>query len=498
MITISELLAWIVLALAFISILSLSAFRLLWNHRVFFTQGVYTLLATSLLLMLINDLLFFMQDHGALFGLACLTALFLSVRIHIGRLPYEFLRHNSLITGLVSVLFFAIAFFAAALLPSLSLGMIVTAAMLIAFLIALSLGLQTMWALSHYIFDTKIKPTRRGDLPTVTLAIPARNETMALAGCLDAALQSDYQKLEILVLDDCSHDNTSHLIKSYAHAGVRFMQGDAPSSGWLGKTNAYSQLAKEASGDIIFFMGVDTRPHPETISRMVAYLDAHKLDMVSVLPRLDVPFSAAALLQNLRYFWQVVLPLTRRRVPVSSEAWAIRRSVLAALGGFSGVKHKIIPEGSFARRLMTHNRYHFVIANRILPMEFIKSWRSGQNTAVRLLYPTLKRQPLQTMAATLLLSVCGILPFFVSFLSHTFSVTWWLAITTSLLYVLLYASVLWHIQARWWWLSLWLLPFVLIQEIILILVSMIRYEFGTVDWKGRNVCYPVLLHKRRM
>ncbi|HEU5122308.1 MAG TPA: glycosyltransferase family A protein, partial [Candidatus Saccharimonadales bacterium] len=42
------------------------------------------------------------------------------------------------------------------------------------------------------------------DLPTVTVAIPARNETDELEDCLYELVKSDYQKLEILVLDDCS------------------------------------------------------------------------------------------------------------------------------------------------------------------------------------------------------------------------------------------------------------------------------------------------------
>ena len=44
------------------------------------------------------------------------------------------------------------------------------------------------------------------DLPTVTVAIPARNETKDLDDCLQSLLASNYPKLEIVVLDDCSQD----------------------------------------------------------------------------------------------------------------------------------------------------------------------------------------------------------------------------------------------------------------------------------------------------
>ncbi|HEX6462658.1 MAG TPA: glycosyltransferase family 2 protein [Candidatus Saccharimonadales bacterium] len=499
MTNISELLAWVITFLAYLSLIGVCALRSLWRHRLFLVQGVYTLLAMSLLFAFMGDPLFITRQHtGILLGLVLVTILFLAVRIHIGRLPSEFLRHNTLTAGAVSGGLFALLLFSIITLapasPTFLLIVIATASLLT----ALGLSLQASWALRHYIFDVKLenKPAPH-QLPTVTLAIPARNETAVLAACLDAALQSDYQKLEILVLDDCSHDNTSVLIKSYAHSGVRFIKGEAPSSGWLGKTNAYSQLASEASGAILFFIGVDTLLHAETISRTVRYLDGHKLDMVSILPRLSVPFGAAALLQNLRYVWQIIMPIAKRRVPVSSEAWAIRRTALTALGGFSGVKHKIIPEGSFARRLMATNRYHFVIASHILPMEFTKGWRSQRRTAVRLLYPTLKRQPLRAFMAVTLLALGGCSPFLIIIFAPMLSLLWVLSAVTSLLYILLYAGILWRMQARWWWLAMWFLPFVLVQEIALILISLALYEFSTVDWKGRNVCYPVLLHKRR-
>ncbi|MGI0133682.1 MAG: glycosyltransferase, partial [Candidatus Micrarchaeaceae archaeon] len=44
------------------------------------------------------------------------------------------------------------------------------------------------------------------NMPTLTVAIPARNETDDLEACLQSLITSDYPKLEILVLDDCSQN----------------------------------------------------------------------------------------------------------------------------------------------------------------------------------------------------------------------------------------------------------------------------------------------------
>jgi hypothetical protein len=40
--------------------------------------------------------------------------------------------------------------------------------------------------------------------------------------------------------------------------------------------------------------------------------------------------------------------------------------------------------------------------------------------------------------------------------------------------------------------GLWLEPFAVLYDIGLLNYSMLRYEFGEVLWKGRNVCIPVM------
>ncbi|HEY5441923.1 MAG TPA: glycosyltransferase, partial [Candidatus Saccharimonadales bacterium] len=72
------------------------------------------------------------------------------------------------------------------------------------------------------------------ELPTLTVALPARNETSDLEACLQSLTASTYPKLEILVLDDCSQDKrTPGIIRDFAHAGVQFIAGAVPPEHWL-------------------------------------------------------------------------------------------------------------------------------------------------------------------------------------------------------------------------------------------------------------------------
>ena len=191
---------------------------------------------------------------------------------------------------------------------------------------------------------------RLEDTPTISLCIPARNETHALADCLGSAIASDYPKLEIIVLDDCSQDQTSQIIRSFAHDGVRFVKGKIPSVGWLGKNNAYDTLVGEARGDYLVFMSVDTRLEPKTLSMLTGYMRSNKLSMVSVLPRRGDGWRVSVLFAPLRYFWQVVLPLGLN-IPTATSLWVIHTDSLAEIGGIAAFKDKVMIENQLASRL---------------------------------------------------------------------------------------------------------------------------------------------------
>lgn len=354
---------------------------------------------------------------------------------------------------------------------------------------------QSFWTLKHYKLRKIDNNLRLKDLPTVTLAIPARNETHALTDCLSAAVASDYPKLEIIVLDDCSQDNTSALIRAFAQSGVRFISGKQPALGWLGKNQALRTLVENASGEYIVFADVDTKLSSQSISKLVAYALSNKAEMVSVLPMRRDGLCLATSLWQLRYYWQIVLPITKKRVPVAGQCWLIKTAVLSRFGGIKAVKHKIVPEGTFARRLFATDLYRFLISNNELGVTTAKKWSSQNETAIRFLYPTFKRQPLFVLIGCIMLFAFVALPMIlisVCVFFGWFNLYFAMSVVASVLLVLSYVLVVVRAVPRVWLLTMLMFPFSIAQEFVLLIGSMILYEFGDVNWKGRNVCYPVI------
>lgn len=334
------------------------------------------------------------------------------------------------------------------------------------------------------------------DLPTVTLAIPARNETASLEQVLSLAIKSDYPKLEILVLDDCSQDNTTaQIIKGYAQDGVRFIQGKLPADTWLGKNYACQTLAEQATGEIIIFAGVDTHFAADSIGKMVSYMKKYKLSMLSTLPSRPDSDIPQHMLLPVSLTWQLLFPITRKNIAVASACWAIQAAELKRLGGFASVKNSVFPEVHFAKRLLAEQKYRFVVANSQLGVTTRKRLHSQIETSLRTLYPRFKRSPSLTFFVTLATLVLFGLPYATlgrALLSGQWTAEALLAALVVLGVVCAHLVALFFITPRNWWLGIISLPFQLMWELLLLNFSMLLFEFGEVNWKGRNVCYPVL------
>lgn len=324
------------------------------------------------------------------------------------------------------------------------------------------------------------------ELPTVSVCIPARNETHAMTQCLERVVASIYPKLEIIVLDDSSVDDTSILIKSFAHAGVRFVEGSPLPAGWIGKTHAQQSLYREASGEYIFYMDVDTLISPQSIDALVSVALKNDASMVSVLPTREDSWRASVLFATLRYFW-TILAHGQTRPAVSSSAWLIKRSLLEEeFKGLEALQAAIIPESNVANVAIEKKKYRFLINTTELGISYEKKWRSQCETSVRLLYPLLGGSVSRAILALVALLFL-LLPFFVT---ASAVVTDWtqlhtLSLAATLLLVASYTIYTARVWRRGWLVGGVLFPVILLQEVILLVRSVYAYSTNKVHWKGR-------------
>ena len=348
---------------------------------------------------------------------------------------------------------------------------------------------QLRYALKHFTpptYTSKIGP--EVDLPSVTVCIPARNEQHALTDCLQRVIDSTYEKLEIIVLDDVSGDDTSALIKSFASEGVRFVKGASLPDGWLGKNHALQGLLREASGTYILYIDVDTRLEPNAIENLIRYTISNKASMVSVLPRREDGWRSSVVFSPLRYFWELIF--RRKNSPASaSNAWIIRRNVLEGrFNGFENIKNAIQPEAKIADTLALTHEYHFLMSSPTFGVNYEKKWRSQLLTSVRLLFPLLNKQV--ALAVMVLIDIALLaLPFavLVSALDMPFGTIHAAALVLIVASFAIYGTYTHRVWKKGWYIGMILWPYILVQEFCLILSSVIQYKRKTVTWKGRII-----------
>lgn len=114
-------------------------------------------------------------------------------------------------------------------------------------------------------------------LPMVSVIIPCFNEQKFIGGCLETIVANDYpkDKLEVLVIDGMSTDQTRAILKEYAqkHSFIRMV--DNPDRVKPKALNIGIQLAK---GDIIIRMDAHAIYEPDYIFKSVKYLDEYNAD----------------------------------------------------------------------------------------------------------------------------------------------------------------------------------------------------------------------------
>jgi len=169
--------------------------------------------------------------------------------------------------------------------------------------------------------------------PKVSVVIPTRNRAHLLKRALESVFRQSYENMEVVVLDDCSEDDTPQVISSFRerYSNLRAFR---EASGSI--TKAIQNVTKKAEGKYIARLDDDDFwSDPEKTAVQAAFLEKHP-DYVAVgggVIRVDSRGQERA-----RY----LLPETDRDIrrvmlwyiPMPGVVSMYRRSALEEVGGF--------------------------------------------------------------------------------------------------------------------------------------------------------------------
>lgn len=106
--------------------------------------------------------------------------------------------------------------------------------------------------------------------PKVTFVVPCYKLAHLLAECVSSILQQTYDNLEVLIMDDCSPDNTPEVARSFGDPRVKHIRNDPN----LKHLRNYNKGIGLATGDYIWLISADDRlRQPYVVQRYVEAME---------------------------------------------------------------------------------------------------------------------------------------------------------------------------------------------------------------------------------
>ena len=181
------------------------------------------------------------------------------------------------------------------------------------------------------------EPPSMNDYPFVSMLIPCHSEELHIESTLRACLELDYPRLEIVVVDDGSTDETVAKVLPFVRdKNVRLISKLTNE----GKAMALNDAIPCLEGDIVVIVDADASPAPEMLLHLVPHFGSARVGAVTGNPRVVDRDTFMSRLQTIEFTSIVSLQRRAKRVwgrilTVSGVVTAFRKSALIDAGLFS-------------------------------------------------------------------------------------------------------------------------------------------------------------------
>ncbi len=119
---------------------------------------------------------------------------------------------------------------------------------------------------SHVKNELNLSSYTNEDL--VSIITPAYNCAKYIGETIDSVLAQTYPHWEMLIVDDCSTDNTEEIVKSYNDPRIKYLKNEKNSGAALSRNYAL----REAKGRWIAFLDSDDMWMPEKLEHQISFM----------------------------------------------------------------------------------------------------------------------------------------------------------------------------------------------------------------------------------
>jgi glycosyltransferase involved in cell wall biosynthesis len=365
-------------------------------------------------------------------------------------------------------------------------------------LLAVALNMHKIAEITRPEYD--VAPVHAsGRVPRVSIIVPARNEAEHIEAALLSLLQLDYPDYEVIVVDDRSDDATGAILDRLqeqwreqgeaSHHLLKVLHVTELPVGWLGKTHAMWQAAKQATGDWLLFTDADVVFRADAPRRAIVYAERERADHLVLFPTMVMKSVGERMMQA--FFqsqfvfahrpWKVADPKSRDAIGVGAFN-LIRREVYDKLGTYQRLRMAVLDDMKLGEVVKKEGyRQRIVFGYDLLRLRWVVgAWGMVQNLTKNF-FAILHYNTLFAALAVMGILVVNLGPFAGLFVASGWSYVGFAVALISL--VLIYVGMSWHSDISPVYVVLHpigaiLFNYAIVRSVVLTLVR------GGVVWRG--------------
>lgn len=209
----------------------------------------------------------------------------------------------------------------------------------------------------------------QSEFPFISVIIPVYNGSKFLPRCLDAVLASSYRSYEVIVVDDCSTDDSARIAVG---KGARVLTTEKRQSGPAAARNL---AARVAQGDVLMFVDADVVVEPETLGRVAERFERQPEISALFGSYDDEPAEKNFLSQykNLQHHF-----VHQRSSSEAQTFWsglgAVRRDVFLSHGGFDCAKFAVPSIEDIDLGFRIRRAGQRILLDRHIQAKHLKKW----------------------------------------------------------------------------------------------------------------------------
>ena len=190
----------------------------------------------------------------------------------------------------------------------------------------------------------------------ITAIVPARDEEAVIAACV-ASLAKQSEITEIVVVNDQSSDKTADIVRDMATriSKLRLLEAQEPPPGWVGKNNALTLGARNATCDWLLFTDADVELEEGATARALQVALENHAALVSFSPqqitekwyeKALIPFVYCRLAR--RFSYAAVNDPKSAAAAANGQFLLIRREVYESVGGHARFASDVLEDVALA------------------------------------------------------------------------------------------------------------------------------------------------------